>query len=42
VQADQLEAAKEATLKREGFPVVGSMESPPAVRGAARSTGTGI
>jgi GDPmannose 4,6-dehydratase len=30
VAADQLEAAKEATLRREGFPVVGSMENPPA------------
>ncbi|WP_087069437.1 GDP-mannose 4,6-dehydratase [Cyanobium sp. NIES-981] len=29
VQADQLEAAKEATLRREGFAVVGSMENPP-------------
>jgi len=27
--ADQLEAAKEATLRREGFNVVGSMENPP-------------
>lgn len=30
VSADQIEAAKEATLRREGFPVVGSMENPPA------------
>jgi len=30
VVADQVEAAKEATLRREGFPVVGSMENPPA------------
>jgi len=42
VEADQLEAAKEATLRREGFPVVGSMENPPtnpAAVAAARSTG---
>ena len=30
VKADQLEAAMEATLRREGFPVVGPMENPPA------------
>lgn len=30
VKADQLEAAIEATLRREGFPVVGPMENPPA------------
>jgi len=30
VQADQEEAAKEATLRREGFEVVGSMENPPS------------
>jgi len=30
VEADKLEAAKEATLRREGFCVVGSMENPPA------------
>ncbi|MFY8149382.1 MAG: GDP-mannose 4,6-dehydratase [Prochlorococcaceae cyanobacterium] len=29
VAADQQEAAKEATLRREGFAVVGSMENPP-------------
>lgn len=29
VAADQQEAAKEALLRREGFPVVGSMENPP-------------
>ncbi|MCP9824131.1 GDP-mannose 4,6-dehydratase [Synechococcus sp. EJ6-Ellesmere] len=29
VAADVLEAAKEATLRREGFDVVGSMENPP-------------
>jgi GDPmannose 4,6-dehydratase len=29
VQADKEEAAKEATLRREGFQVVGSMENPP-------------
>ena len=41
VEADKLEAAKEATLRREGFPVVGSMENPPtnpAAVAAARST----
>jgi GDPmannose 4,6-dehydratase len=26
---DKAEAAKEALLRREGFPVVGSMENPP-------------
>lgn len=30
VHADQEEAAKEATLRREGFEVVGSMENPPS------------
>ena len=30
VKADQLEAAMEATLRREGFPGVGPMENPPA------------
>jgi GDPmannose 4,6-dehydratase len=30
VAADRQEAAKEATLRREGFPVVGSMENPPS------------
>ncbi len=30
VHVDKLEAAKEATLKREGFSVVGSMENPPS------------
>jgi GDPmannose 4,6-dehydratase len=29
VEVDQQEAAKEATLRREGFAVVGSMENPP-------------
>lgn len=29
VTADKQEAAKEATLRREGFNVVGSMENPP-------------
>jgi GDPmannose 4,6-dehydratase len=29
VAVDQEEAAKEATLRREGFAVVGSMENPP-------------
>jgi GDPmannose 4,6-dehydratase len=29
VAADVQEAAKEATLRREGFEVVGSMENPP-------------
>jgi GDPmannose 4,6-dehydratase len=29
VAADKEEAAKEATLRREGFAVVGSMENPP-------------
>ncbi len=29
VACDKLEASKEATLKREGFTVVGSMENPP-------------
>jgi GDPmannose 4,6-dehydratase len=33
VSTDKVEAAKEATLRREGFKVVGSMENPPmAVR----------
>ena len=39
VDADQQEAAKEATLRREGFAVVGSMENPPtnpAAWGAAQ------
>ena len=31
VAADQQDAAKEATLRREGFTVVGSMENPPAL-----------
>jgi GDPmannose 4,6-dehydratase len=31
VAADKQEAAKEATLRREGFKVVGSMENPPQV-----------
>ena len=30
VAADKDEAAKEATLRREGFAVVGSMENPPS------------
>jgi GDPmannose 4,6-dehydratase len=30
VAADKEEAAKEAILRREGFPVVGSMENPPS------------
>ena len=30
VAADKEEAAKEATLRREGFAVVGSMENPPS------------
>jgi len=29
VASDKQEAAKEATLRREGFAVVGSMENPP-------------
>jgi len=36
VAADQLEAAKEATLRREGFSVVGSMENPPAPTAAVK------
>jgi len=36
VAADQLEAAKEATLRREGFSVVGSMENPPAPPAAVK------
>ena len=35
VEADKLEAAKEATLRREGFQVVGSMENPPTVSSVA-------
>ena len=37
VKADQLEAAMEATLRREGFPVVGPMENPPAISSSSLS-----
>ncbi|MCP9775758.1 GDP-mannose 4,6-dehydratase [Cyanobium sp. WAJ14-Wanaka] len=40
VAADKEEAAKEATLRREGFVVVGSMENPPA-RPAANPAAVG-
>ena len=39
VETDKLEAAKEATLRREGFQVVGSMENPPARPSAVSVTG---
>ena len=44
VQADKQEAAKEALLRRKGFPVVGSMENPPTnpeAVAAARNGGQG-
>ena len=39
VEADKLEAAKEATLRREGFQVVGSMENPPTGSSVASARG---
>jgi GDPmannose 4,6-dehydratase len=36
VAADKQEAAKEATLRREGFAVVGSMENPPTKSAGVR------
>ena len=39
VSTDQEEARKEATLKREGFSVVGSMENPPTNPEAIKSAG---
>jgi GDPmannose 4,6-dehydratase len=44
VEADKQEAAKEALLRRKGFPVVGSMENPPTnpeAVAAARNGGQG-
>jgi GDPmannose 4,6-dehydratase len=38
VAADKQEAAKEATLRREGFAVVGSMENPPTNAAAVAAT----
>ena len=42
VEVDQQEAAKEATLRREGFAVVGSMENPPTNPLAFRQQGGGF
>ena len=39
VKADQLEVAMEATLRREGFPVVGTMENPPASSSSSSLSG---
>jgi GDPmannose 4,6-dehydratase len=41
VAADKEEAAKEATLRREGFAVVGSMENPPTNPEAVEAAHTG-
>jgi GDPmannose 4,6-dehydratase len=41
VTADRQEAAKEATLRRNGFQVVGSMENPPSAPAAPAKAGTG-
>ncbi|MEA5423760.1 GDP-mannose 4,6-dehydratase [Synechococcus sp. CCY9202] len=42
VAEDQQEAAKEATLRREGFKVVGSMENPPTTPHMLEKAGLGL
>jgi len=42
VEADRQDAAKEATLRREGFTVVGSMENPPTSPHAVKRSSGGL